>query len=108
EFFTSPAFEWTVEGVTLSPGSSRVAANVDVTRPAAGGSTTSNEVVSLAYATHDSHLELSNDSVAGNMDMAVSVVAYDQAGATRPENPARASVFVSFQGSILTIPGLDA
>jgi hypothetical protein len=107
QFFTVPAFEWTVAGVKLSPPSGRVEVNVVVTRSAAGGSTTTSESISLAYATHDSHLELSNDSVAGNMDIPVSVIAYDQGGATRPENAARASVIVSFQGSILTIPGLD-
>jgi hypothetical protein len=107
EFFYSPGFEWTVAGVKLAPGSGRVPITVDVTRQAAGGSSTSSEEVSLAYQTSGSHLELSNDSVAGNMDVLVTVVAYDQAGAVRPENPMQASVTVSFQGSILSMPDYD-
>jgi hypothetical protein len=103
-FFNTPAFEWSVGGVKLSAGAGRVSITTDVTREAAGGSTTATETVDLAYRTHDSYLELSNDSVAGNMDVPVTVVVYDQAGADRPENPVSKSVVVSYRGSVLSIP----
>jgi hypothetical protein len=107
EFFNTPAFEWSVGGAKLSPGSGRVSITVDVTRQAAAGSSTGSETVSLAYRANSAHLELRNDSVAGNMDVPVTVTVYDQAGAARPENPIRSTVTVAFNGSILTIPDYE-